>query len=57
MLGWRMAVGVGVQLCIHERKSCGHFSLLDEAKAAAAAVFCHQHLLGGIKLDSTPRRC
>lgn len=57
VLGWRRAARVGVQLCIHERNSCGRFSLLDEAKAAAAAVFCLQHLLGAIKLDSTLRRC
>lgn len=36
-------VGVDAQLCKHERNSCGRFSQLDEAKAAAGAVWSRQH--------------
>lgn len=43
VLRWRRVVCVGVQLCIHERNSCGRFSQLDKAKAAAGAVCSRQH--------------
>lgn len=43
VLRWWRVVGVSVQLCIHERNSCGRFSQLDEAKAAAGAVCSRQH--------------
>lgn len=43
VLRWRRVVCVGVQLCIHERNSCGRFSQLDKAKVAAGAVCSRQH--------------
>lgn len=43
VLRWWRVVGVSVQLCIHERNSCGRFSQPDEAKAAAGAVCSRQH--------------